>query len=243
MTQAFNLSQLGNNINSSGQVSLTAGITGTLPIANGGTALTSAGTSGYVMTSNGSAFTMVAPSGGEYQYQLFAASGSWTCPTGVTRAKISIFGAGGGGSGSCGGGIGGFGGNGWNYFTVTPGTTYTVTIGTGGTGSNVGNGTAGGTSSFGALISATGGGGGLAAGSNGANGSCANNLTGSFNIQAPGTSAFLLGFNGYYRREGGSNSPLAWSNSTGVLPGGSGAEGAGIGGGGMNGAILLEYIG
>jgi hypothetical protein len=60
MTQAFNLSQLGNNINSSGQVSLTSGITGTLPIANGGTALTSAGTSGYVVTSTGSAFVMAA---------------------------------------------------------------------------------------------------------------------------------------------------------------------------------------
>jgi hypothetical protein len=60
MTQAFNLSQLGNNINSSGQVSLTAGVTGTLPIANGGTALTSAGTSGYVVTSTGSAFVMAA---------------------------------------------------------------------------------------------------------------------------------------------------------------------------------------
>jgi hypothetical protein len=60
MTQAFNLSQLGNNINSSGQVSLTAGVTGALPIANGGTALTSAGTSGYVVTSTGSAFVMAA---------------------------------------------------------------------------------------------------------------------------------------------------------------------------------------
>lgn len=82
MTQAFNLSQLGNNINSSGQVSLTAGVTGTLPNANltspidishGGTnnaslsvtaggavytdgsklASTAAGTSGYYLQSNG----------------------------------------------------------------------------------------------------------------------------------------------------------------------------------------------
>jgi hypothetical protein len=41
MSNAFNLSQLANNTNSTGQVSLTAGVTGTLPIANGGTGSTS----------------------------------------------------------------------------------------------------------------------------------------------------------------------------------------------------------
>jgi len=41
MSNAFNLSQLANNTNSTGQVSLTAGVTGTLPIANGGTGTTS----------------------------------------------------------------------------------------------------------------------------------------------------------------------------------------------------------
>lgn len=42
MTVAFNLSQLANNVNSSGQLSLGTGITSTLPIANGGTASTTA---------------------------------------------------------------------------------------------------------------------------------------------------------------------------------------------------------
>ena len=37
MTQAFNLSQFANNVNSSGLASLTTGVTGVLPIANGGT--------------------------------------------------------------------------------------------------------------------------------------------------------------------------------------------------------------
>jgi phage-related tail fiber protein len=37
MTQAFNLSQLGNNLNSSGQLDATDGLYGVLPIANGGT--------------------------------------------------------------------------------------------------------------------------------------------------------------------------------------------------------------
>lgn len=41
MTQAYNLSQLANKVNTSGQVDVTTGITGTVPIANGGTGTTS----------------------------------------------------------------------------------------------------------------------------------------------------------------------------------------------------------
>jgi len=41
MSNAFNLSQLANGVNSSGQVSLTTAVTGTLPTANGGTNLSS----------------------------------------------------------------------------------------------------------------------------------------------------------------------------------------------------------
>lgn len=37
MTQAFNLSQLANRVNTSGQLNVATGATGTLPIANGGT--------------------------------------------------------------------------------------------------------------------------------------------------------------------------------------------------------------
>lgn len=37
MTQAANLAALGSNVNSSGQTSLTAGVNGVLPLANGGT--------------------------------------------------------------------------------------------------------------------------------------------------------------------------------------------------------------
>jgi hypothetical protein len=141
MTQAFNLSQLGNNINSSGQVSLTAGITGTLPIANGGTNLTSAGTSGYVMTSNGSAFVMSASSGGLGGQTVFTSGGTFTIPAGKTVVKVIVIGAGGGS-----GGIFGYccqpisangassGGAAVKYLTgLTPGNTLTVSCGTGGT--------------------------------------------------------------------------------------------------------------
>jgi len=43
MTQAANLGALGTNVNSSGDVSLTTGVAGTLPVANGGTGLTALG--------------------------------------------------------------------------------------------------------------------------------------------------------------------------------------------------------
>lgn len=80
MTQALNLALLGNNVNTSGQVSLTAAVSGTLPVANGGTGSTTQtannvllgngtsaflkvapGTSGNVLTSNGSTWTSAAP--------------------------------------------------------------------------------------------------------------------------------------------------------------------------------------
>jgi hypothetical protein len=60
MTQAFNLSQLANNLNTSGQLDATDGLTGAVPVANGGTGLTSVGTSGNVLTSNGSIWTSTA---------------------------------------------------------------------------------------------------------------------------------------------------------------------------------------
>jgi hypothetical protein len=42
MTQAFNLSQLANNLNSSGQLDATDGLVNALPVANGGTGASSA---------------------------------------------------------------------------------------------------------------------------------------------------------------------------------------------------------
>lgn len=41
MTQAFNLAQLANNLNTSGQLDATDGLTGVIPIANGGTGTSS----------------------------------------------------------------------------------------------------------------------------------------------------------------------------------------------------------
>ena len=60
MSNAFNLSQLANNVNTSGQVSLTAAVTGTLPIANGGTNSTATPTAGGAAYGTGTALAITA---------------------------------------------------------------------------------------------------------------------------------------------------------------------------------------
>ena len=147
MTQAFNLSQFANKVNTSGQADLTTAVTGTLPVTNGGTGvstLTTAygvlaagttatgalqnigtGTSTQVLTSNGPGAlpTFQTASGGAVNMtqQVFYSPGTWTKPTGATSVRVTVVGAGGGGLGNT-------------------------------------QGNAGNTSSFGALASATGGG-------------------------------------------------------------------------------------
>ena len=51
MTQAFNLSQFANSVDSSGKASLTTGVTGTLPVANGGSGQTTF-TNGQLLIGN-----------------------------------------------------------------------------------------------------------------------------------------------------------------------------------------------
>lgn len=98
-----------------------------------------------------------------YAYQT---SGTFTIPAGVTKIMVECVGGGGNNiPGSPGsflvGGGGGGGGYAKGIFTVIPGTIYTVTVGIGGTGqTNSSLATSGGTSSFGSLIVAYGGGGG-----------------------------------------------------------------------------------
>jgi hypothetical protein len=89
--------------------------------------------------------------------QVFDSNGTFIVPTNVTKILVEVWG-GGGGAGGNGGGGGGGGGYGKQVFAVIPGTGYTVTVGVGGDGGDgSANGASGGASSFGALISATGG--------------------------------------------------------------------------------------
>lgn len=197
--------------------------------------------------------TQVLTTGGAF----FSTPGSefWAVPAGVTRLRARVWGGGGGGGGTGGAGASGAGGNGGGYaegsYSVIPAQVLTVTVGGGGIAgtTNPGNenGGAGGTSSLGSLISATGGGGGegKASGSGNAslstgfgiggqfvvNGQSAANSSGSGGagaFAAPGTSGSGSGgiFAGYPAGGGGG----AGSTSIGF----AGKPGAG-------GLITLEF--
>ena len=129
---------------------------------------------------NGNALQM---SAGVPSIQAFLSSGTFVVPTNVTKIMVEIWGGGGGGGLDGGtdtngvsypGGGGGSGGYAFSILSVIPGTSYTVATGNGGAGStvpclNLGcSGENGGTSSFGILLSAGGGSGGL--GGSGGNG-------------------------------------------------------------------------
>lgn len=97
--------------------------------------------------------------------QVFTTSSGWAVPQGVVRARVRVVGGGGGGAGSTAaqaGGGGGAGGYAEGIVSLVPGQTVPVAVGVGGAGGAAGaSGVAGGTSSFGTMISATGGLGGV----------------------------------------------------------------------------------
>ena len=171
MTQAFNLSQFANKVNTSGQADLTTAVTGTLPKGNGGTGQTTytngqlligntstggldkatltAG-SGVSITNGAGAITIASTaSGGFSNMQVFNSPGTFTTPASTTQIKVTVVG---GGANSAATpstyayGAGGAGGAAIYVGPVSASTPYSVTVGT-----------AGNTSSFGVLASATGG--------------------------------------------------------------------------------------
>ncbi|MCX6312298.1 MAG: T9SS type A sorting domain-containing protein [Bacteroidetes bacterium] len=135
--------------------------------------------------------------------QAFTASGMFTVPAGVTSITIQVVGGGGsgGGNGTGGGGGGGFS---MGVYSVTPLSTFPVTIGT-----------AGGTTSVGALIQATGGGQGVSVpnpqiGGGGAGG-----------VGSGGTVNFTggIGGGGFYTYFGGGGGGAAGSTGNGGIGG------------------------
>lgn len=118
MTQAFNLSQLANGVNTSGQLNAAANLYNQVPVANGGTnassftgnaaiisnaggtALSSvaAGANGNVLTSNGTTWTSAAnpAATGVNTVTVGTASGTWTKPATVKSIKVTVVGGGGG---------------------------------------------------------------------------------------------------------------------------------------------------
>jgi hypothetical protein len=103
--------------------------------------------------------------GGLQSVQVFTSSGTYTRPSGITKAKVIVTGGGGGGGGGNNnynhGGGGGAGGTAIKFITSGLGSTETVTIGNGGSAGGGGQtGGAGQTSSFGSHCTGTGGSGG-----------------------------------------------------------------------------------
>jgi len=251
---------------------LTTGVTGTLPVANGGTGAATLtannvllgngtsspqtvapSTSGNVLTSNGTTWASSAP--GQLQYALYTSgTATWTAPTGVTRIKVICIGGGGGGgigatSGPCccsfsNGGNGGYGGIAVGIYTVVPGTGYVVTVGAGGAGSTTTNGSPGATSSLGSLLSATGGGGGVALGADGANGAGASGVTGNGSVIGGAGGSFT----GALSRASGASltAATAWTAVLNRVPGARGegqSSSPDQASGGTGGAVYIEYIG
>jgi len=180
-------------------------------------------------------------------------SGNWVVPVGVTAIEaVVIAGGGGGGAASSrGGSNGGSGGAAHGFYSVTPGQSLSYTVGSGGAGSNASaTGGSGSASSLGALLSATGGGGGQV-------GYSSPPADGTAGVGTGGTlgnisSATQVGFPGSDIRAGGAGltAAIAWSASTGRKPGAGGnGEGYSFGAplanasGGVGGAILIRYVG
>ena len=259
-----------------GTLDTTFAVGGVTPIASGGTGQTTAitainalvpsqtGNSGSFLTTNGTAVSWGVV-GANPKMDIFGSSSTWTCPTGVTQAIVSVVGGGGGGGGNDTtgtGGYGGYGGVGIGIVSLTPSTIYTITVGAGGAGSNGGNANTGGTSSFGpqggtVLISSTGGTGGLfgnsAQGGNGTSGTCSStsaNIRKSVNAGVVGI-PYISGPT--VTRANGSSitAAVAWTTGSGASPGtrGSGANSDGTGlnyndaSGGYGGAVVIQYWG
>lgn len=184
--------------------------------------------------------------------QAFAASGTFTVPTGVTALKVTVVGGGGGGgasiAGACSpasGGVGGSGGCGVKFITgLTPGSTVTVTVGSAGAGGGAGaTGGSGGTTSFGGYATATGGsGGGAGGGVYGVAGAPGSASVSDYVMQVSGSSnSFGAGGYAVYGNSNGMAAPQGYGG--GGAGGYSASNGAAwmLGGAGRIGFVLVEW--
>jgi hypothetical protein len=240
--------------------------TNSVVLGNGTSALNAnlvaPGASGNVLTSNGSTWTSAAAGGGQFSSQLFTGPGTWTKPSSCTQVRVTVIG--GGGGGGCFNGAGSIPGNpagagGLAVAIVPVSAPVSITVGGGGNGSGGGPGGSGGTSSFGPAVSATGGGGG-GGGFNGSDGTgtisvgtsvrtgpayLASGATGPSVYASASTAGSITGGTGLKL---GSPSAVAFS-ATGIYAAGASGQyfqspsSPAPSGGGVGGAILVEFVG
>lgn len=260
MTQAFNLSQLANKVNTSGQLDASTGLVNITPVANGGTGRSSvtsgrlivgagtsamtelAGTSvGDAVIWNGTTWSSGTSGGAAPQVNAYVAPATWTKPATLKGIKVTVVGSGGNGGptgpGAANTAAGGGGGGGaairWLSAPAIPGP-IAVTAGSG-------------TNSFGALASATGGatgsattGSGITPGGSGGSGSGGNvnfnGVTGGAGVGTPGSSFWFSGAGGASILGGGGLGAIAGSFPAPAGINIAGTNGGGYGGGGGGGA-------
>lgn len=185
--------------------------------------------------------------------QVYAAPGSYTftVPAGVNKIMVEVWGGGGGGglastsvsNPALGGGGGGYA---KEIFTVSAGTPYTVTVGAGGvSGTSIANAGSGGTSSFGSLITATGGTGGWSVGVTPFQWGIGGTSSALFNVSGK-NSGYSNNGGDSFGGSGGMGATNGLAASSGIAPGGGGAGGHGTtgytsGSSGGAGRVVVYY--
>lgn len=186
---------------------------------------------------------------------VFSSAGvsSWTVPDGVTQAFTRVIaGGGGGGSNANAGGGGGGGGISEELVNLVGVTSVSVTVGAGGAGATAGGGVpavSGGSSSFGAFCSATGGAGATGAtgqdrglGGIGSGGDINDTLGPGYQRHDSGTGGQVSGKGGGpgggASLEGGVTPGV---NATGYGCGGGGGTGGAAGGAGKDGIVIIRW--
>lgn len=213
-----------------------------------------------------------------HMIHTFTSSGTFSLTQGGGDVNILVVGGGGGGAGAttcnavASGGGGGGGGASIDTFLLNKGQSFTVTVGTGGAnGVNYANGGNGGSSSFGNLISVTGGGGGIGASTTGGwcgssniggsggsggfpGGGSGNGGIGSTGGGGGGKYGVNPGNGGIYGGRGGTGGQVSYgtgaNGASGLIPGGGGGGGSiwtpgtasSSGGAGARGEVRVSYL-
>ncbi len=200
-------------------------------------------------------FTLPAMPPGFSRQEVFASSGTWRAPDGVTRIRVRVVGGGGGGGAgdaSFSGGGGGAGGYAEALAGVRPGLDYWVAVGAGGPGGGPGSsGQDGGDSSFQGVCAATGGGGGGAhnpdvhGGGPGRGAGSGLLQSGGWGGDGANAAAVPAGNGGASAFGGGGRgASMGGAPTYGIAAGSGGGGGYGTpssGGAGANGLVVIEY--